>query len=60
MGEMADGIEQHALISPAKVSLKAFGQIRWITVVCCPLDHESRRRNRFRRVLQRELDIRVL
>ena len=44
MGEMPDGIEQYALISPSKVSLKTFGQTRWMTVVRCPLDHESRRR----------------
>ena len=47
MREMPDGIEQYALISPSKVSLKTFGQTRWITVVGCSLDHESRRRNRF-------------
>ena len=47
MREMTDGIEQYALISPSKVSLQSFGQTRWITVVRCPLDHESRRRNRF-------------
>ena len=47
MREMPDGIEQYALISPSKVSLKTFGQTRWITVVGCPLDHESRRRKRF-------------
>src|SRR2546425_5654545 len=47
MREMTDAIEQYALISPSKVSLKSFGQTRWIAVVRCPLDHESRRRNRF-------------
>src|SRR5881628_31440 len=47
MREMTDGIEQYSLISPSKVSLQSFGQTRWITVVRCPLDHESRRRNRF-------------
>src|SRR6266702_1481053 len=33
MREMPDGIEQYALISPYKVSLKTFGQTRWITGV---------------------------
>src|SRR2546428_6148197 len=42
MREVPDGVEQHALISPSKVSLETFGQIRRIAVVRCPLDHESR------------------
>jgi hypothetical protein len=46
MREMPDGIEQYALISPTEVSLETFGQTRGITVVGCPLDHESRRRKR--------------